>query len=301
MLVDLAAVGHRHAPAGKRSHARAGVQVRCVQWRAFQFAHRFPAIQRGGSPPRSTPSGRFPDTKKAADSRAAHAVPAPIRRFSVLVPERLGAWRRSPSVGPAGPLSRANPNQPSFCLSVSKRWLRLRRFALHARQRRCRAKSLRQIRSIGAVILAYIYLRYLPYRHPIGRYWNSGIGATDGRVMQRGAPSLPCPDRTSPGDSSNNLGDVPNTSARSSAAAAVIPRLPLISSFSRVVVHLSLAAKAACVIPPGLKKLFAKNLAGMEWTPWLSCHGSAPSVVIDVSAMTGQPPADPPATPALHS
>ena len=44
----------------------------------------------------------------------------------------------------------------------------------------------------------------------------------------------------------HNLGDVPNTSARSSAAAAVIPRLPLISSFNRVVVHPSLAAKAAC-------------------------------------------------------
>ena len=71
----------------------------------------------------------------------------------------------------------------------------------------------------------------------------------------------------------HNLGDVPNTSARSSAAAAVIPRLPFISSFSRVVVHPSLAARAACVTPRAqetLREEFRRDeMDSLVVWPWL--------------------------------
>lgn len=76
-----------------------------------------------------------------------------------------------------------------------------------------------------------------------------------------------------------SLALVPSVSARSSAASAVMPRLPLMNSFNRGARPSHACGKGGLGEVGGLQKLFGEDLAGMKWIFGLS-HRGPPSIVI---------------------
>ena len=93
----------------------------------------------------------------------------------------------------------------------------------------------------------------------------------------------------------HSLAEVPSVSARSSAASAVTPRLPRISSLSRARVQPIRCANSAWVIPIGSRNSSRRSSPGWKGFVGCVCTAVPPSVIVDdldVMNLTSTPSED---------